>query len=361
MRPQAVGEIEPMTPVSTRREQIRRPALRAVATIVLATQLCGLATQAHARGKPGGGGDAGVNLENYTFAFEDAKSGDIYVTTIDDGDRVKVASSKGGELGGAAWSPDLSADSGYQGVIAYLDFQSDRRDLYVTDGNQSQLVRSFSAADSYPGELDSDVTLSWTPNGREIVFASKSTLIGAVELATGNLRILLDFTGDLGPDTQDVTVSPFMIGYIRGADVWIADYDFDAAGLIEVDLESITNVTNTPDVAERACSFSRDGTYISCSRLAVRWEIVVFDLLTMQETVVLDDLGGPREAAWSPDGSQLGIHDVGASSTSGQRVIDLFRITDWDDPLTRTVIRVTTTDKSADERYPDWNPGPLQN
>lgn len=336
---------------------MRCPSTLPFATIALTVLFCSLAPQAYARGKPG---DGGVDLDNYTFAFEDRKSGDIYVTTIDDGDRVKVAGSKGGGLGGAAWSPDLSPDEGYQGVIAYLDFQSDRRDLYVTDGNQSQLVRSFASADPYPGELDSDVTLSWTPNGREIVFASKSTLIVAIELATGNLRILLDFMGDLGPDTQDVTVSPFMIGYNRGADVWIAEYDFNAAGLIEVDPASITNVTNTPDTVERSCSFSRDGTYISYSRLLDRWEIVVLDLLTMQETVVLDDFGGPREVAWSPDGSQLGIHDVGASSTSGQRVIDLFRITDWDDPLKRTVIRVTSTDKSADERYPDWNPGPLE-
>jgi len=327
-------------------------AVTGIAAILL---LFSSSSPAAGKGKPDSGG---VNLANFTFAFED--SGGIYVTTFDDSNRVKITSPEGGYHASPTWSPD-------GGLIAYIDYPGNSVDLYVTDGNQSWLVRSFTAGELFPLENDSDRTLVWTPNGREIVFVARANQIVAVEVATGNQRVLLDLS-DIAPQgTKDVTISPFMIAFSQqgdhgeSPDIWSAEYQINEAGLIEVDAASISNLTNTPGASESRCSFSRDGTYIAYFRVTdpnglYLAETVVLDLLTMQEFAW--DALSSSEMTWSPDGSELciDISEPSPTSTKG----DLVRIANWDTPANLALIPVTDT-KRRSERNPDWRPSAFGN
>lgn len=307
-----------------------------------------LAPTADGRGKPGGGGDT-----NFAFVFEVNDKG-LFLTTIDDGNRVQLTSPHGRDpLGGKAadinpqWSPDLDPDTdGYQGVILYRRIRSDVDGLYVVnpDGSGNRLV-------AVESDAISTEWFAWTPNAKEIVVTMYPRSLIAVDVATGNLRVL---AADIGSSpVHGISISPLgQLAFDAGGDIFLMDYRLNADGLIELDSTTVKVVTD-PDTSEAAPSFSRDGTYLAYTQSAgFRYQIAVQDLLTGDERVVIEELTGWfRHVAWSPDDSQMVIHNRLEDSRSQ----DLILITDWNDPIGRQIINVSQT-TAAHELTPDWKP-----
>lgn len=307
-------------------------------------------------GRPGDGG--GTTDTNFAFAFEHLDKG-LFLTTIDDGNRVQLTFPKGSDRHAIpSWSPDLDPDTpGYQGLIAYIAAGDGFKDLYVIDplGGGPWLVRS-----SVDVELNAGETLAWTPNGREIVLeGGVRQRIDAIEVATGNLRVLIDNSGAVPAMTRAPVISAQgLLSYLDNGGVHLVGLVANESGLAEVDEESM--ITLPPVGFPR--SFSPDETYLAFNSSSDNsgWQVEVLDLLTFDQTVVFQGGNGPGRVSWSPDGSQIATH--GPTPASPQWSQDIYRITDWFDPANREVIRVTQTDGSRNhEKSVSWSPGWIAN
>lgn len=328
----------------------------AAAALALSVLLQRPQPTAEAKGKPGGGG----GNSNAAFVFEVVGKG-LYLTNIDDTSRVQLTFPRGkASHEEPAWSPDLDPDTpGYQGLIAYTELVeplTGPRHLYVVnpDGTGNRLVR----------ENVRGLFLAWTPNGKEIVMAYAGYRIVAVDVATGDERVLLENLIDPQPQIGGVVLSSLgMIAFHKRQDIFTGNYALDESGRIQLDLESIVKVIDEPETGVVTPSFSPDGTYLAYNRLDPidGWQIIVIDLLTGDDMLILDGLSGDRRIAWSPDGSQIALH-IRTTSNRGSSM-DLFRITDWDDDANRRVIAVTQTggNNSNHEVAPGWKPDWEQN
>lgn len=329
------------------------------------------ALQADARGKPGGdgGGDDGANA-NFAFVYKETLSRAIVAITID-GSQTQALTKPKGQAGDRSptWSPDLDpATPGYQGKIAYLhrpDYYSLVADLFLIngDGSGNQFVCSF---ENIPLPDDADIsrdTLAWSPNGMEIVFSASGGGFYAVEIATGDVRRLFGRPFPVDQNMRGPSISPLnMLAFDADGDIWVIDFDLDAAGLIQIDESSVTNLTaDSGALSHKHASWSPDGTYLAFLRTiddagAVMEQLVVRDMLLESEVVVMEAADLPEiEATWSPDGAQIGVH-LPTIDHRGEGTWDLFRITNWADPDARQVIPVTQPDRERHLR-PSWNPG----
>lgn len=326
-------------------------ALASIATLLIP------APSANAKGKPGGGGGEDTNA---AFVFESFGKG-LFLTTIDDGNRVQLTFARNkANHEEPVWSPDLDPETpGFQGMIAYTELveaYTGPRHLYVINpnGTGNRQVRANV----------SGVELAWTPNGKEIVMADGDVRIVAVDVATGNQRVLLENRDThTQPLIGGITLSSLgMIAFHEYSDIVVGTYWLDESGRIQVDMESLVTLVEEPLVSLQSPSFSPDGTFLAYSRNdpVDSWQIIVLDLLTGEDMLVIDGLSGGRRVAWSPDGSQLATH-IRTFSARGNSM-DLFRITGWDDPAKRRVIPVTQTDGSKDvEVSPAWKPDWMEN
>lgn len=318
-----------------------------VATSIAATLLLTRSPQAVAKGKPGGGGQGDTN---FAFVFEVNDKG-LFLTTIDDSNRVQLTRSAGTSIHiNPRWSPDLDPDTdGYQGLITYAQVRSDADGLYVIkpDGTGNRLLGTGIGS-----------SLAWVPNGREIVSTDDARRLVAIDVATGDVRVLWDDYEGNQPQTGGVTISPLgMLAFHSSGTVLVGLYSLNNDGRIEVDSASVTKWTS-PETWDLDPSFSPDGMYLAYSRLTeFGWEIRVQDLSTGDEIVVMDDrdgIGGSRRVTWSPDGSQIATY----ARLGGRSSLDLVRINDWYDPASREFILVTQTDSPrTHEVTPDWMPG----
>lgn len=321
-------------------------ALAAITGIATTLTLLLHSSPAAGKGKPGGGGGD----TNFAFVFEDTDKG-LFLTTIDDGNRVQLTRTKGLSIHiEPRWSPDLDPDTdGYQGMIAYLRARTDARGLYVVnpDGSGDRFVTNAIGGGQFGGSP------AWTPNGKEIVFEQSAQRIMAVDVATGKLRVLWE-PGQISL-IDSIAISPLgQLAFSNYGDIFVMDYSINAEGLIELDPTTIERVTD-PDTYQIRPSFSPDGTYLAYTYdeySGSNWRIVVQDLLTGNEIVVMEGLNGMRRVTWSPDGSQLATYN----RIDGSHTQELIRITDWDDPTQRRFVRVTLTDRNIHEVTPDWKP-----
>lgn len=342
-------------------------AITAIATVTLTGLLVDPDSPAIGKGKPGGSGDGGI--PNPAFAYVESEA--IHVITIDGSQKLKITNPPPRtEDSSPTWSPDLDPDTaGYQGKIAYLNYYEPGKvssDLYAInpDGTGRQLVRRF---DEFPWPDDGPHALSWSPNGKEIVFSALGDALFAVEVASGEVRLLL---GRLFAKRQisHPAVSAFgMLAFSTDGDVYVTDFQLDADGLMRIDpaTATIINVTGDQfDPADTHPSWSPDGTRIAYLRYiegpsgySEYDQLVVYDLLLDEFTLVLEEENpflAVIEPSWSPDSSQIAIHAWFASKRDWQW--DIVRIKNWDDAANRQVIRVTQTDR-AHEGYPQWSPG----
>jgi Tol biopolymer transport system component len=236
-------------------------------------------------------------------------------------------------------------------MIAYLEISDSSKDLYVInpDGTGDRLVRSGIGW----FEVNEAETLAWTPNGQEIVFVTNRARINAIEVSTGDMRVLLDYSNDIPQVTRaPVISSQGMLAFVRDQ-VYLAQLTFDEFGLVEVDETSIVNL---PPVGFPR-GFSPDGSYLAFNGWndATGWEVGVLDLVTLEETVVFQGGNGVSRVSWSPDGSQIATHGPTPGSASWSQ--DLYRITNWNDSPNRQVIRVTNTDGFKNHEISlSWNP-----
>lgn len=333
-----------------------------VATVLFAT----INSPADARGKPGGG-DTGIS--NPAFAYEE--SGAIYVTTIDGSQTLKLTNPKRRTDDCCpSWSPDLDPGKpGYQGKIAYLNHYEPGlivSDLFVMnpDGTDKQFVKRFSDF-PIPDEVHT-TSLTWSPNGREIIFSSLGDRLHAVNVATGDVRVVME---RVFPFSQIVwpQVSPLgMLSFLSDGDVYVVDSWLDQDGMLQVDAPSATVVVSAGDEFSiiRRFTWSPDGTCIGYIRVTDdpagddTQQLAVYDLAFDEFTLLLQE-PEPRlvtaRPTWSPDGSQIAIH-AWVTESNGKEGWDIVRITNWADPDTREFINVTRTDR-ANEGWPVWNPG----
>lgn len=346
-------------------------ATTSIAGITIAGLLGGHNPDALGKGKPGGGG---TEISNIAFAYVDGDTHAIQVTTIDGSQTLKVTNPPPRtEDHSPSWSPDLDPGTpGYQGMIAYLH-DSDRglppRDLYVMnpDGTGKQIVKRFS---EHPIPADSHYkSLAWSPNGREIVFSANGDALYAVEIATGNVRLLLDRPYE-NRGIDDPAISPLgLMAFFTDGDIYVVDFELDENGLMQIDPMTaiFANITQDGfDSADVHPSWSPDGTRIAFlsfvdDSMGFREydQLIVYDFVLDQFTLVLEDDSpflAVIQPSWSSDGSQIAIHAWFAKSKGNDSQWDIVRITNWDDATNRQVVRVTQTDR-ASEGYPQWSPG----
>jgi Tol biopolymer transport system component len=318
-------------------------------------------------GKPGGGDDPNTN---YAIAF--VANDAIHLTTID-GSQTQQLTAPKRKAGDSSptWSPDLDPDTeGDQRLIAYLhrpDTDWIGADLMIMepDGSNQRIVQSFPLTgdplDPKPYDTNAGkTTLAWSPNGREIVFSASGSRLIAVDIATGNWRVLLQ----TGIDMNDPAISPLnVLSFVSQGDVFAVDFELDAAGLMQLEDSSLINLTRDGfEFDDRHATWSPDGTFLA----VVRWvdstdgslrELVVLDILLGGETVLWSGSifeGVHGEPTWSPDGKQIAVEFV-ERRNSGV-IVDLVRVTNWNDPQTRSILSITQTN-GTQEYEPAWNPG----
>lgn len=336
-------------------------AITAVATVTATSLLIGPRSPAIGKGNPGGGGDAGITNPAYLFS----ESGTLYLTTIDGSQTLKLTNPKARTKDCCAnWSPDLDPDTpGYQGKIAYLHRYEPGMifaDLFVMnpDGSGRRLVKRFSES-PIPYETFG-ASLAWTRNGKEIVFSSQGDRLYAVEIATGNVRILLERIIEYR-QIHWPRISPLgVLSFLTDGDIYIIDTWIDADGLIQVDPQ-----TATPVVSGERFAWSPDGTRLAYTigltnefgedfvRLEV-YDLVYDDFTLLLEVPEWRPMPITRPT-WSPDGSQI-AYQAWVTLSNGKESTDIVRITNWADPDTREFINVTGTN-GAYEAAPMWSPG----
>jgi Tol biopolymer transport system component len=294
---------------------------------------------------PGDGDDEGPSAaeENPAIAFVTDTKGrqDVVVAAADLASEIvltqTIQSKKKGRythlFGSPAWSPD-----GSMVAFAALDLTDPdvgREQLYVAsaDGSQVWLVRDFR---SWPSlhRLNHTGGLSWSPEGREIVYEGHHAIV-AIDVASGEISVLLDgfYTDDphgqpvLSPDLDDAPGYQGMVavcgrdgtfdawGTAR-CDIFVAPIATDAEGnLSQIDPGLIVNVTNAPGTSESHPSWSPDGQALACfhddgSRDdgTDEW-LAVIDMSTGLSSLIWPDYGtsgqGSDRAAWTSDGLDL--------------------------------------------------------
>ena len=348
--------------------------------LILSTIVVGLATTciwaggAGRGGGGGGGGNGGGGADNYAFAYQDNWTGDLYLTTVDGSVKTKLTGSGKGTDLAPAWSPDTDRDTpGHQGWIAFFR-QYDPRyiwgGIYVVPSDLSSPpveIRSYKTFDPMPPSGES---LSWTPDGQFIVYASDYDRISAVSVATGQVTLLFQdpqdpsvagYTYDpsLSPDLDPET--PGYQGYLAFSfafDIVTAPVEVDASGKWTV--EALSNLTQSSGITERHPVWSPDGATLAFYREGSNTgrALWVMDVLSGASLSVVDVYPQDLRPTWSPDGLYLGYWDAREASP-GKWTTDIFYISPWDE---LPAINVTKTDASAaSERFPDWNPAWVNN
>lgn len=318
-------------------------------------------------GKGGGGTDGGGTSTNFAFVYRDVFDGGLFLTTISGDITMRLTRPKGNSARDKSpeWSPDLDPDTpGYQGKIAFLRRDDNGVHFCVVDpnGKTLQVLQSFvNEGDPYPWSLYGNGTLTWSPNGKEIVFSSGGAMY-AIDAVAGGYRFL-------GAGGLDPTISATRSQIAYWADgIYVVDFALDENGRMVLDQESVVNVTATPGSDEDLAlpRWSPDGLFLAYTRFAsdVR-QVVVMELLDFTEMVVFEDSFGwgdgidmDGRATWSPDGLQIGFHLGVLENVAAGPTWDIVRITDWWDPSHRQVVPVTTsTAANKREVDPDWCPG----
>ena len=339
------------------------------AIITTAALLFDAGSKAVGKGKPPGEG-----ITNPAYAY--VEDGAIYLMTADGSQKQKLTNPKSRtEDSSPSWSPDLEPDTpGYQGKIAYLNHYEPGYifgDLFVmnSDGTNRQLVRRFS---EFPIPWDGrQSSLAWSPNGKEIVFNSSGDALYAVEIDTGNVRVLVERLFDNRQVYWPAVSSLGMLSFATDGDVYTVDYQLDGNGLMQVDTTTVTNITgNSFDTDENLPAWSPDGTrlaFMSRTELPTGtriWDLIVYDFVLDEFIPVLADVGPFGNPSWSPDSRHLIFRVTFSDCVDGEPCFvpsakfnaDLILITDWADPGQRLVTNITQTERIG-ELLPRWYPG----
>ena len=151
---------------------------------------------------------------------------------------------------------------------------------------------------------------SWSPDGSQIVF----TVFHRGDKAQGKNRFTETFIINADGSGQRLLISTqHLEERVDFAPVWspngsrIAFYSNrpgrDDIFVIDMSGENLTNLTQSPEIHERAPSWSPDGTHILYSS----WDdhFHTLRLADGHKTQLTQDEGNRRNPAWSPDGKQI--------------------------------------------------------
>ncbi len=345
-----------------------------VAPVALAAAL-GLWRLSPLLAKPpgGGGGGGGTIIPNPAFVFLDDADGGLFLTTSDGSTKVRLTTNRTSRDLGATWSPDFDkVKPGHQGQIAFFrqpDTSKIWGDLYVVASDASGppvRIRSFTDFNTPPPVSQRSISLSWSPDGSRIIYASQGR-VWAVTVASGAAEPLF---GVGGPGLDNPAFSPDLdsakAGYQgqiaftlfgNGADIALCPVEIDSQGVLT--LGPVVNLTQSPDVIEEQPMWSGDGEYLAFSRRINGADITadgrgisVVHVATAFQWDVVDTYHSQIRATWSPDSLFIGYSDgraVGSKYTA-----DVFFVSPWDNA---PPVNVTKTDSSrAVEYYPEWNP-----
>jgi Tol biopolymer transport system component len=350
----------------------------------------GLGSQALAAkgggGKGGGGGGEGEGPTaaetNPAIVFLDDVDGGLFLTTSDGSVRTRLTTNRTSRDLGAAWSPDFKPESpGHQGEIAFFRQPDPARiwgDIYVVPSDASGppvRIRSFTDFSVPPPEGQSSISLSWSPDGRRIIYASEGAVwaltvaSGAVERLFGRGGYYVD-TPAFSPDLDEEAIGyqgeiaftsadELPGGVFSGSDTFLCPVAIDGAGNLTVHSELTVNLSQSPGVIEEHPVWSADGRYLVFSRRldgadigADGRGISVIDVMTRVQLDVIDTYHAQIRPTWSPNGFWVGYSD--ARLVRGKFTADVFFVSPWD---SSPPANVTKTDSSrAVEYFPAWNP-----
>jgi hypothetical protein len=347
-------------------------ALAAWMAIALAGSSSPVAAKPPGAGGGGGGGGGGAGSPvNYAFVYQESGTGDLFLTTSNGAVKTKLTSSGKGADYAPTWSPDMDPSTpGHQGYIAFFR-QYDPRyiwgGIFVVPSDMSAPpveIRSYKTWSPMPPSRD--CTLSWTPDGSHVVYASDFDRISAVSVATGDVTLLFKDPQDpnVAGYTYDPSLTPDLLpeepgyqGYLAFSfafDIVMVPVEVDALGTWTVG--SLSNLTQSSDVSESKPTWSPDGNHLAYFRgdagTTTGRGLNILDVAAGAVTPVIATYQDRVPSCWSSDGLYLGFHD--AHQVAGKWTTDVFYVSPW---VPAPPVNVTKTDSSSmTEVLPHWNP-----
>jgi Tol biopolymer transport system component len=326
---------------------------------------------AQSKGKGGGGADPAPVVTNPAIAFvaADARRSDVYVAAADRASEIALTRSleprrKGRlHMGNPAWSPD-----GKEVAFWVWDRLSETdiiRRLYIAraDGTSIRVVRDLSIRPA-PGSTWPHDWLDWSPSGRELVYKAGGRWLVAVDVTSGDDRILfapppnlsaLDhpaLSPDIGLEPGYQGLLAVSLGYQNSAGQWSRDifaapvFDNADGYLLPIDANSFVNLTQNPESVQMHPAWSPEGT-----------ELAHFD---NEELSIVDWLTGEKRTL--PGGYRTNVSDMHRATwtSDSSRIVYMSNLFgDW----TLSIIAADGTELpqkytpgQRDEWAPAWNP-----
>lgn len=268
---------------------------------------------------------------------------EVYVMNPDGSGQTRLTNQSGLDWM-PAWSPDgtkIAFASGRNG--------SDNHEIYVMNADGSDQTRLTNS----PGI---DLSPSWSPDGKKIAFSSSRDDFLTHEIYVMNVdgsdqtRLTFNTGSDSSPRwSPDGTKIGFGSNRDGNSEIY----------LMNPDGSSQENLTNHPE-GDGAFSWSPDGTKIAF--VTGRASTDLFEIFVMNadgsDPVNLTNTtqANPLHAfefhpAWSPDGSKIAFHAVGASVAPDPPFVrPIFTMNADGSDVTRL------TDGVTQDEHPDWQP-----
>jgi len=257
------------------------------------------------------------------MAFVSNRDGndEIYVMNSDGSDQTRLTQNPGRDFF-PKWSPDGTK-------ISFLSERGEGNGLYIMniDGSNQKLLTSSTSEKIGLGDFS---WLSWSPDGKKIVFVNYASNKGS-DLSIISVDELNQFKLTDTPNIDEFTPSwspnGLKIAFFREQGLFVIDSD----GSNEVEIAKNTSWRNS-------LSWSPDGSKIAFwgSGSLLYDEIFIADLKSSDMTQLTENNNKDMYPVWSPDGTKIafvssryqGLNEIFIMKPDGNNVQKISNITD---------------------------------
>lgn len=228
---------------------------------------------------------------SYIIAFDDGHHSDIFIMSTDKQEAQNLTQNLGADYG-ASWSPDGQS-------IVFTSGRGDASDLYIMDADGSNVRQLTDTPNQF--ELDA----AWSPDGQTIAFTGivdgTSSAVYLINPDGTNLRRLTN-------TSHNRSSTPVWMDNGRKILFMMAPYNSDGnlrPYVMNPDGSDIQEFP-LPHIGTAGHAMSPNGRYMAYSDFNEEGEkIIILDLETQANRILLDRPEIQTSPAWSPDGQWM--------------------------------------------------------